>query len=643
MLGIRRLFFLLSLMSAFALPVSSGVNRWTTTGPYGGYGQGLPPIIFHPADHNIVYFPGGLKFYRSFNSGRSWETLDLPGPLEIYRVHPSQPDRLIAAAVPIGSSSMYVFESLDRGSTWRDIALFPLEPSNFYASLYDFEIDPFDPLILYASITHIGFFKSLDGGKTWQRKPMGLPPPEEFYGSFVLSPTDPKIGYLLISNIVTRKIKSYKTTDGGESWRLSSGFVLGTGNPAVAIDPFNANVVYSGSKKLFKSMDGGKNWFSLSCGCQYIEQVIVDPQEPKNLWIKSDDKRILKSVDAGKTWKEIRFPFPLYSPRIAIHPLEKNVVFVVSKDILRSEDGGSHWLVVNSGIKNRSISTIQVIAGKESPTIFALASGDLFQNDNTINPWKAVKRFATFPCCLIIHPKNPNLMAVFIPQADLSLGLTKDGGRNWKYLSAPSANSNFEFHPQEQNTIYASVGRSTDFGKTWELFDLPVNETPYGIAVNPTNGSILYVFLNKGILKSTDAGASWASMPGAKNISAIELKTLDHNPRIMYVGAYQGVFKSVDGGKSWTLKDKNWPNGANANAVFIDRHNSNRIYAVADEAKLYFSTNGADTWQAFDTTGLETGNEIFQINEINQFDANTILIGTNHGVYSYTIQSTGQD
>ena len=136
---------------------------------------------------------------------------------------------------------------------------------------------------------------------------------------------DPKIGYLLIRNSVTGKIKSYKTTDGGETWRLSSGFVLGTGNPEVAIDPINANVVYAASRKLFKSTDGGKNWLPLNCDCLFIEQVVVDPLEPKNLLIDSEDKGILKSIDAGKTWKELHFPFPLFLPRIAIHPLLKNL------------------------------------------------------------------------------------------------------------------------------------------------------------------------------------------------------------------------------------------------------------------------------------------------------------------------------
>ena len=149
-------------------------------------------------------------------------------------------------------------------------------------------------------------------------------------------------------------------------------------------------------------------------------------------------------------------------------------------------------------------------------------------------------------------------MVIPLPVMDLSLGLTKDGGKSWVYLASPIGA--VEFNPQDQNTIYSATGKSTDLGKTWQLFNLPSSQSPFDLTVDPRNGSILYVLGPQyGILKSTDAGASWAWLNGAKEIPAIELKILEDNPRVMYVGSYRGVFKSTDGGQSWSVKDKIGP------------------------------------------------------------------------------------
>ncbi|HSP05572.1 MAG TPA: hypothetical protein VLR94_00265, partial [Acidobacteriota bacterium] len=51
----------------------AGENRWTSTGPYGGY---FLTFAFDPSSSNTVYVSGGDALYRSRNGGQLWERLD---------------------------------------------------------------------------------------------------------------------------------------------------------------------------------------------------------------------------------------------------------------------------------------------------------------------------------------------------------------------------------------------------------------------------------------------------------------------------------------------------------------------------------------------------------------------------------------
>ncbi len=120
-----------------------------------------------PSDSNIIYAGTGEQtpgngVYRSNDSGKTWTHAGLEQTrfIQAAIVDPHNPDILIAGANSIGvyvfahpypkndlSTARGVFKSTDGGKTWKQT----LDKADS-AGVFDMEVDPDDPHVLYASL-----------------------------------------------------------------------------------------------------------------------------------------------------------------------------------------------------------------------------------------------------------------------------------------------------------------------------------------------------------------------------------------------------------------------------------------------------------------------------------------------------------
>ena len=127
-----------------------------------------------------------------------------------------------------------------------------------------------------SSYSGIGIYKSFDGGKSWQYK--GLPESHHI-GKILLSVADTNtilvgaMGHLYSSN---KERGIYKTTDGGNTWIQVLYVNDLTGGADLITDPLNAQIIYASmwqrdrrawnfsesgeGSGLYKSTDGGETW-----------------------------------------------------------------------------------------------------------------------------------------------------------------------------------------------------------------------------------------------------------------------------------------------------------------------------------------------------------------------------------------------
>lgn len=151
-----------------------------------------------------------------------------------------------------------------------------------------------------------------------------------------------------------------------------------------------------------------------------------------------------------------------------------------------------------------------------------------------------------------VHPTNPNL--VFVSDKGYSGFLYKssDGGLSWDTVAYNPYNSVI-FHPQNPDTMYASIGtgsysdglfRSADSGNTWNGFATLSLATSLvrvefgGIFVAGTKAG--------GVYRSTDNGINWAQINDSlNNMNVLSLAVayppgIPEDPVIVYIAGTEG-------------------------------------------------------------------------------------------------------
>ena len=241
--------------------------------------------------------------------------------------------------------------------------------------MYHVKGSPVDSNRLYASQTS-GWFgqiiqRSNDGGKTWEQPglkpgesattPEGMPKAESNKFVYDVSPESGK------------SLTTHQWYDGTQHpWEFKRVWHL---EPSLN-DP---NTVYAGVEDaaLFRSTDGGQNWQELSglrghgTGSQWapgagglgLHTILLDPSNPKRIYIAISSAGAFRTDDGGKTWRPInRGLKSQYIPdpnaevghcvhRMALHRERPNVLFMQKHwDVMRSDDAGDSWREVSGNL-----------------------------------------------------------------------------------------------------------------------------------------------------------------------------------------------------------------------------------------------------------------------------------------------------
>jgi photosystem II stability/assembly factor-like uncharacterized protein len=232
-----------------------------------------------------------------------------------------------------------------------------------------------DPNRIYASQTS-GWFgqiiqRSDDGGKTWHQP--GTPPgeptttPEGF-------PKGESNKFVYDTSATTGKpLGNHLVFDGtSQPWEFKRVWHI---EPSLT-DPDTA---YAGVEDaaLFRTTDGGKSWQELAglrghesgpkwqpgAGGLGLHTILLDPSNPKRIYIAISAAGAFRTDDAGETWRPINrglksqyLPDPTAEVgfcvhRIAMHPARPNVLYMqLHWDVMRSDNAGELWTEVSGNL-----------------------------------------------------------------------------------------------------------------------------------------------------------------------------------------------------------------------------------------------------------------------------------------------------
>ena len=239
--------------------------------------------------------------------------------------------------------------------------------------IYHLKGSPADPNRLYASQSS-GWFgqliqRSNDGGKTWHQP--GTPageapapgPPQSASNKFVYDS----------SSATGKQLTTHQWYDGTQHpWEFKRVWHM---EPSLT-DP---DAVYAGVEDaaLFRSSDGGENWQELSslrghgtgpqwqpgAGGMCLHTIILDPSNPRRMWIAISAAGAFRTDDAGQSWKPInRGLHSKYIPNptaeighcvhhIAMNPARPGVLFMQKHwDVMRSDNAGESWEKISGNL-----------------------------------------------------------------------------------------------------------------------------------------------------------------------------------------------------------------------------------------------------------------------------------------------------
>jgi photosystem II stability/assembly factor-like uncharacterized protein len=494
---------------------------------------------------------GGL--FRTTDSGEHWQKLTngLPTRVMVGRIGVSvslaNPKR-VYALVEAGEDQGGVFRSDDGGDTWtRSFAGRSLQQRAFYYThIY---ADPVDQDTVYALNT--GPFKSTDGGKTFQgvsfqthgdHHDLWINPTNnktiinsndggatisvnggpwsgqdaQMTAEIYRIEVDTRWPYYIYGSQQDNGQVGVPSTNAGEYLDLGGGEA-----GYLAVDPRNANVIYSGNY-------GG----TLNRSDRYAGV--------------SDNVRVYADSETGQRALDMKYRFQWNSP-IKMSPHNPDVVYTTSQFVHRTKDQGVTWERISPDLTRNDKKT-QDFSGGEGIT----------RDDTGVEVFGTVFAFEE-------SPVTPGLL--WAGSDDGLVHLSRDNGKSWQNITPPGLPENstvnvIDLSPKNAGHAVISVYRymlgdftpfaysTDDYGKTWKRIADGTNGIPVGhfirvVREDPDMPGLLFAGTESGIYLSYDAGGHWQRFQlNLPAVPIMDMKIYRHN-----------VIVATEGRAFWVLDD----------------------------------------------------------------------------------------
>jgi photosystem II stability/assembly factor-like uncharacterized protein len=337
---------------------TNGGNSWTDADPDkeidGGtsnfswyFGQ----VRVHP-DNPAVVYAMDVMFMKSTNSGGSWN-LDWGTHVDHHALafHPNDPNYLL-----VGNDGGINF-STDMGNTWSETAQLPI------TQFYEIGLDLQNPERLYGGTQDNNTVRTKTGDlDDWEYLLGG----DGFY--VIVDPENPNIIYAEYQYGML-----HKSTNGGNNWQyivqgISQSEPRNWSTPVIMC-PFNNNVLYYGTNRVYRTTNGGLNWSIISpiltknipgARLGTITTIAVSPLSNQVIYAATDDARVWISSDYGSTWTEISNGLPdRWVTRIVPDNHNIDNVYITfsglkwrdpQPHIFKSSNNGASWVNISGNL-----------------------------------------------------------------------------------------------------------------------------------------------------------------------------------------------------------------------------------------------------------------------------------------------------
>lgn len=548
---------------------------------------------------SVTGSPRGLS--KSTDGGATW-SLKLSGDATALTVDPTNfSNQYAGLGLIFGSPANGVYRSTDEGATWAKISG-PWTSMAGGIGRVSIAIAPSNPNVAYVSIQDALDGTANDGALLglWQTTNAWAPAPA--WTAIPVAQTDDGSGtrgFCGWDPAYRKADKSCSSTNlitvdpsnpsvlyaGGVAlWKFDGvnwTEVSKTASaPAQGIHVDQRGAAWAGNRLIlgndggvWSTTDGGNSWNGHNTGLS-VHEIYGGSLHPSNanaILAGSQDNGTAKWN--GSAWT---FFFGGDGSDSAISLSKPDTNWAVSAqnlDLRRTTNGGVTNPSADAGIDKTGAPFIARFAGCPSnEDTFIAGTDNLWRSANFFSSgspsWSSNgPKMGSGISALAFAPSDGTCGTYAFGTANGQLRLTANGGSSWTDLDASNLVPNrfvtgFAFAPGNANTLYVTLsgfdegtpgkpghvfrtGNALAAAPAWSNVTPPVNIPFNSIAIDPADGSRIYVGTDIGVWASADGGASWTHMgpeSGMPNVPVFDLK-VDSSARVTAFTYGRGAFQ----------------------------------------------------------------------------------------------------
>lgn len=597
-----------------------------------------------PSDPNIIYvgtgeddprsqFSLGDGMFKSTDGGKTWARIGLKETRQIGRIviDPHDPNRVFVAALGnnyAATPQRGVYLTTDGGVTWErvlfiddntgaiDLSFAPDNSQVIYAAMWATRRPPWT---VYPSSNEpgSGLYKSSDGGKTWAQLTNGLPAHPGRIGVAV-APTDPDRVYAIV-DASAKEGGLYRSDDAGATWKL-----LDTDNriwnrgwyfESITVDPKNENTLYAMNTTVYKSTDGGADFFAFrgAPGGDDYHQLWINPSDHSRMILASDQGTIV-TVNDGKNWSSWNNQPTAELYNVTTDNRSPYWIYGAQQD--SNNNGGSAASAgPNGGRATFGTGWQSACAGGESGDVVEnpLAKDEIFGGNavakcvpstgerHSISPLLAYpgqnfRQTWTLPVAFSMADKHEFFFAnQFLFQTD-------DGGNSWRKISPDLTREDPGIPPNlDPTTAKDTTYAERTYGPRWGVI--------YTIAPSPLLPHEIWVGTDDGYIQVTrNDGEAWHNVTPSELTpwsKVIQVAASHYNPQEAFAAVDRHrlnddkpyIYRTADGGKTWTTIVNGIPSDQYLESITEDPVRKGLLFCGTNMG-VYVSFDNGSQWQS---------------------------------------------
>ena len=384
-------------------------------------------IAVYPSDANVVYVLA-VELFKSTDGGTSWSLVSKGYTGPPYQIHVDQHGFTFIPGNPNGfyiGNDGGIYRSLDAGATfenknadlsitqvWRGAVHSTLTTSalagtqdngtlsydnalSWYRSVGGdggyAAIDFDNPTTVYASAQNLAIYRSTTGARgDYSAASTGIAKAAEeerqFIAPIVMDPNNAQVLYAGTTRV-------YRSTDGADSWSavspvLSSAPSTGQNAiSAIAPAPSASGTIYAGTgssakgiAKLWVTTDSGANWTDRTSGLpdRFITGIAVHPTSSLVAYVVVsgfDTGHVWKTVNGGADWTNVSGALPNAPINAVVVDAATGQLVYVGTDVgvYKSADGGATWAALTVGMPN--VVVTDLVLNRAGTRLYAFTHG----------------------------------------------------------------------------------------------------------------------------------------------------------------------------------------------------------------------------------------------------------------------------